>query len=166
MLKIKFICLHFVVSCLFFQITPARYVLYSWKLTCFITWTIIFDTPFLKCLSWVLQSSTKGLILATTVFWSNVFTSIIQFVKVFFRLNERSEVIPILKKTSKEENYRPVNHYQKCHFLEINYKQINNYMGNELWLSKVFFESLMEHNTLITILEKWKNSSHKGTLIQ
>ena len=38
----------FVVNCPFFKITSAKYALYSWKLACFITWTILVDTIVFK----------------------------------------------------------------------------------------------------------------------
>ena len=107
--KVVFVCVHFVVIFLFFQITPAVYETESWHA---LLHEQYFSTHcFWDICSWVMQSSTKSLIPTTTISWSIVLTFIIH-IKVFFRMNYKDlKWFPYLKRTSKEENYRPVSHF-------------------------------------------------------
>ena len=41
----------FVVNCQDFEITPSECTLWSWRMACLITWAILFETPFIRCLS-------------------------------------------------------------------------------------------------------------------
>ena len=49
----------FAVNCQVFQITPSGCTLWSWKLTCLITWAMLFETPFFRYLSMSLYENIK-----------------------------------------------------------------------------------------------------------
>ena len=83
---------------------------------------------------------------------------------------KHSEVIPLFKKedTLKKENYRPVSllpHLSKV-FERIIYKQINEYMKNELSKFTTGFRKLHgTQHSMVTMLEKWKKALDKKEYI-